>query len=398
MPLTVPAAWTNRACAAITRAFMAEEDLKARVVELEAELSRLRELESVPYRAVVEDMSELVVRWKPDGTRLFVNDAYCRLFGATRETLIGSTFWPLISDDDRREVHDRIAALSYESPVSTGQHRAIGPGGTVIWMEWVDRAIYDREHRLVELQSVGRDITARVHLEDQARRVVRGDAAARASAAIAHDLRSLLLVIGGFASLEVRKQDDVASLETVRTAVKAADRLLTQLSQVRHGVTVEPQRIDVSERVSQLRSLLREIIGRGVRLELKRPAELCEIVCDPTQIDQILLNLARNAVEAMPTGGALVIETDLVSDPGVTMQHEDGSVVRHVHLRVTDTGTGISDAILTRIFDVGISTKPGGHGLGLATVKAIVESHGGSIRVRSGGHGTTFDIAFPAAD
>jgi PAS domain S-box-containing protein len=359
---------------------MSDAGLRARIAELEAELSALR---TVPYRAVVEDMSELIVRWKPDGTRLFVNDAYCRLFGAKREELIGTTFWPLITEADRAEVRARIEALREDSPVTRGRHRSLAPGGTVVWTEWVDRAIFDEHGEIVELQSVGRDITDRVNLEEQAHRVARGDAAARASAAIAHDLRNMLLVIGGFTSLLAKEARDPSHVEALSTAVRSANRLLTQLSNVSHGVVVEPQALDLGERVSQLRPLLREITPRAVRLEERLHPGPCRIVGDPTQIDQILVNLVRNAGEAMPSGGRLCIETEVAEARAL--------------LRVVDDGPGISEAIIDRVFDAGITTKASGQGLGLATVKAIVESHRGTILVSSSGGGTSFEMAFPAS-
>jgi two-component system cell cycle sensor histidine kinase/response regulator CckA len=361
---------------------MSEAELRARIAELEAELSAYREADRIPYRAVVEDMSELIVRWKPDGTRLFVNDAYCRLFGAERAELLGTPFWPLIIDEDRANVRARLGALSPESPVTIGRHRSIGAHG-IVWTEWVDRAIFDAHGTLFELQSVGRDITERVKLEEQAYRVARGDAAARASAAIAHDLKNMLLVISGLMSAMAKDASFASHLSTVAEAVAAANGLLTQLSNVSHGVIVEPQPLDLGERISLLRPLLREITPQTIRLEEHLDPRPCRIIGDPTQIDQVLLNLVRNAGEAMPNGGVLRIETSLVDSRAL--------------LRVVDDGPGISQAILPRLFDAGITTKPHGQGLGLATVKAIVESHQGTIRVDSGETGTSFELSFPRA-
>ncbi|HEX9736414.1 MAG TPA: sigma 54-interacting transcriptional regulator [Thermoanaerobaculia bacterium] len=119
----------------------------------------LRESEA-RYRSVVEDQTELVVRWQPDGTRTFVNDSYCRFFGATREELLGTSFFPLIAKEDLEAVQARLEALGPEAPVSTAQHRVLLPDGeSGGWQEWTDRAIFDAEGRLVELQSVGRDVT-----------------------------------------------------------------------------------------------------------------------------------------------------------------------------------------------------------------------------------------------
>lgn len=369
-------------------------DLATRVAELEAEVSRLRQATSIPYRAIIEDMSELVVRWKPDGTRLFVNDAYCRLFNAPREELIGTTFWPLITEADRARVRDRIASLAPDRPVVSGRHRATA-SGRVVWMEWVDRAVYDGEGQLLELQSVGRDITERVEVEAQARRVARGDAAARATAAIAHDLRNVLQVIQGITSLLDESPRDSFEATQLRSAVDAGNRLLTQLNQLSHGLVLQPCAVELSQRVLLLKGLLTELTHDNVALVTRFSPVPCTILGDPTQIDQVLMNLVRNAAEAMPGGGTVCIETEttnLTSLDEQSLEPTDCAV-----LRVVDDGPGISENVLPRVFDPRITTKANGQGLGLATVKAIVEGHRGKIMIHTSPRGTTFELAFPLA-
>lgn len=137
------------------------EDIGAR---LSAEHA-LRESE-LRYRKVVEDQMDFIVRWLPNGTRIFVNDAYCRYFDAPREKILGTSFFPLIAKEDRAAVRQRIAALTPENPVSTDQHRVLLPSGDVGWQEWTDRAIFDESGRIVELQSVGRDVTEQKAAEE----------------------------------------------------------------------------------------------------------------------------------------------------------------------------------------------------------------------------------------
>jgi PAS domain S-box-containing protein len=117
------------------------------------------------YRRILDDQTEFIVRWRPDGVRTFVNDSYCRYFGVTRGDAVGSSFYPLISHDDLAAVRRRIAALSPEHPASTGEHRVVRPDGTIGWNRWTDRAFFDAEGNIVELQSVGLDVTERVEAE-----------------------------------------------------------------------------------------------------------------------------------------------------------------------------------------------------------------------------------------
>jgi PAS domain S-box-containing protein len=374
-----------------------ESDLARRVAELEAEVARRRDAEGVPYRAVVEDMSELVVRWKPDGTRLFVNDAYCRLFGATRAQVIGTSFWPLITEEDRARVQERIATLSRERPVSMGRHRAVAPDGGLIWMEWVDRAVYGAEGALLELQSVGRDITERVRFEEQARRIAQGDAAARATAAIAHDLGGILQIIEGVVAMMELEPQDPTGIDGLKRATAAANRLLERLRSLSHGLVIAPHPLDLSERVDELKALLMEVAHSRVRLQYDlRPG--CRIVGDSTQIDQVLLNLVRNSVEALVDGGVVVIETAARPACELPERQRPRKGEHCALLRVEDNGPGISEAVLSRVFDAHITTKPNGQGLGLATVKAIVEGHDGTIHLSSSPRGTLFELAFPRAE
>ncbi|MHA2424254.1 MAG: PAS domain S-box protein [Candidatus Thorarchaeota archaeon] len=113
------------------------------------------------YRRVIEDQTEFITRWKPDGIRTFVNNSYCRYYGLTREEAIGTSFYHLISDEDLAMVKERIKSITYEKPVSTAVHRVILPDGSTGWNEWTDRGFFDEAGNLIEYQSTGRDITVR---------------------------------------------------------------------------------------------------------------------------------------------------------------------------------------------------------------------------------------------
>ncbi len=129
----------------------------------------LRESEA-RYRAIVEDQTELICRFRPDGTLTFVNEAYHRYFGKRREELIGCSFMPLIPEDDQEFVEKQFTSLSPENPIATYEHRVVLPSGDMRWQQWSDRAIFDEQDRLVEYQSVGRDITERKWAERELQR------------------------------------------------------------------------------------------------------------------------------------------------------------------------------------------------------------------------------------
>ncbi|MDH7479230.1 MAG: diguanylate cyclase [Syntrophomonadaceae bacterium] len=159
-----------------------KEQLIAELVETRQQLERLQALEEsnrslleelriseAKYRAVVEDQTELICRSLPDGTLTFVNEAYCRYFGRTGEELIGKNFFELIPPEDHEKVREKINSFRVERPVVTYEHKVYSPDGDVRWQQWTDRAIFNPEGAVIELQSVGRDITERKTIEDALR-------------------------------------------------------------------------------------------------------------------------------------------------------------------------------------------------------------------------------------
>jgi PAS domain S-box-containing protein len=372
-----------------------DADVHERIEALEAEVRALRASETVPHRAL-DDMTELVVRWQPDGTRTFVNEAYCRLFGTPREQLVGSSFWPLITEEDRQEVRERIRRLSPEAPVSSGRHRALRPDGGVVWMEWCDRALFDHDGKLVELQSVGRDISERMQVDEKLRQIEQADAIARTTAAIAHDLSGVLQII----DLLVETLDAgnlASSRQTLMTAAARGTELIRQLKSLAYGRIAEPIAVDLSRRVAEDLGLLRELAGGRVALEANLTQAGCVVRADPVQIDQILLNLVKNAAEAIGGMGTIRLSTALIDGAGLGESHRVGRPsAGWCLLRVADDGPGIDENVLPRIFDIHVTTKRTGRGIGLATVKAIVEAREGSIAVESSPAGSVFEVALPA--
>jgi PAS domain S-box-containing protein len=139
-----------------------------RTAELTAMNERLRDSEQ-RYRSVVEDHPEFIARWRDDGVRTFVNEALCRYMGASREELIGTSFMPLLIEQDREVFKAKIAQVSVDNPVIVDEHRTVLPDGRTAWHRWSHRALFSKEGELIEFQSVGSDITERRKVEEQAR-------------------------------------------------------------------------------------------------------------------------------------------------------------------------------------------------------------------------------------
>ena len=377
---------------------MTDDDLERRVTYLEAELKALRTAVAAPWRAIVEDMTECIVRWRPDGTRIFVNEAYCRLFGGTREELEGTSFWPLVSEADRAHVRARIESLTPEHPVTTGVHRVLLPDGEEAWMEWTDRALFDEDWQVVELQSVGRDISTRVRLEEYARRVELADGVSRASASLAHDLANVFQVLTLVIEGQAERHPEDREVADADAMLSHGEALLDQLRSLRYGRPAALGRIDLVDRVVQAAPVLRYMVGATLHLRVEDEVEGFFVRADATQMDQILFNLVRNADEADPPAEHITVGLRLVPPSELRDHNVAGRLPEcFVVLTITDDAGGIPEELLPRIFEPHVTTKPTGQGLGLATVKGIVEAHEGSIIVRSSSAGTTFEIALPHA-
>jgi len=370
-----------------------------RLRELEAETAALRAATKLPYRAIVEDMTEMVVRWAPDGTRLFVNDAYCRVFGVSREAAIGTSFWPLISAEDRERVERRIARLSPRAPVSTDRRRSIGPSGVAVWTEWTDRGLFGEDGSLVELQSVGRDITERVSMDEKLRGLERADAVSRAAAAIAHDLANVFQTFSIHGELLARGRAD-GDIKTLESAIEDGVRMIARLRVLRLGRPVAHERLDLNRRIEESLDLLQAAAGPNVRLETHLSRQPATIVGDGSQLDQALLNLVRNASDAMDARGTVILATHAAL-PRVALDRRHrfagGEPETCRVLRISDAGGGVRPDILPRLFQPHVSSKPEAEGLGLAIVKSIIDGHAASIAVETSPAGTTFEVAFPAA-
>jgi PAS domain S-box-containing protein len=256
------------------------------------------------------------------------------------------------------------------------------------------------------LTAIIRDVTARRQLEEQFRQAQKMQSVGRLAGGVAHDFNNLLTVISGHADLvlrdlgpedPLRRRFSVIQLATAR----AAD-LTRQLLAFSRKQVLEPKILDLNAVVEGVEPMLRRLIGEDVELAT-RPAEgLGHVEADPGQMTQILVNLAVNARDAMPTGGRLTLETDDVElDEEYARRHPEARPGRYVMLAVSDSGVGMDEAIRPHIFEPFFTTKePGtGTGLGLSTVYGIVKQSNGNIEVYSEpGQGTTFRIYLPRVD
>jgi nitrogen-specific signal transduction histidine kinase len=256
------------------------------------------------------------------------------------------------------------------------------------------------------------DVTARRRAEDELRRTQeklllaqRLEAVGRLASGVAHDFNNLLTSINGYAELArrdmVRASPAFAYVEEIRESADRASSLTRQLLAFSRDQVLRPKVIDVNEVVREMYRLLRRIIGEDVELSLSLESDLGPVSADVGQIEQVVVNLAANARDAMPHGGKLTIKTANVElDADAARTHPGLSPGPHVLITFADTGVGMDDATLRHVFEPFFTTKPRGRGtgLGLATALGIVEQSHGRIEVSSRlGRGTTFRIYLPRA-
>jgi signal transduction histidine kinase len=314
---------------------------------------------------------------------LEVNDAAVRGYGYSREEFLAMRVTDVQTPDPKR------------------QHRV--KSGRLIDVEVTSHAL-TFEGRQAELV-VAQDVSERKLLEAQLRQVQKMEAVGQLAGGVAHDFNNLLTAILGYSNLLLEESDTDASarrdIDEIRKAAESATSLTSQLLAFSRRQILEPQILDLTEVVARMDSLLKRLISENVRLVSRLSPSLHRVSADRGQIEQIILNLALNARDAMPTGGRLTIETANVElDETYITEHPGASTGKHAMLAVSDTGIGMDPLTQARVFEPFFTTKPRGKGtgLGLATVYGIVKQSGGSIWVYSEPrHGTTFKIYLPAA-
>jgi PAS domain S-box-containing protein len=339
-----------------------------------------------------------------EGRVVDLNDAFLRTLGYTREEAIGRTTVELglwrTAEERARAIQEaqtlgRVQTIELEGRTKERTRRTLLYSAELIDLDGAP-------HVLV----LTTDVTERRELEDQLRQAGKMEAVGQLAGGVAHDFNNILTAILGYADLLTadlpagdRRREDV---DEIKKAAQRAAALTRQLLAFSRKQVLETRALDVNVLVDNMDKMLRPLLGENVELRTVPAADLHAVRADPNQIEQVILNLAINARDAMPKGGKLTIETANVDlDEHYAARHATVVPGRHVMLAVSDTGTGMDAATQARIFEPFFTTKdPGrGTGLGLATVYGIVKQSGGSIWVYSElGQGTTFKIYLPALD
>jgi PAS domain S-box-containing protein len=357
------------------------------------------------YETLFQGAPVGLVRSLPDGRMLAANAAAARIWDYPDiVTLLNVNARDLYADPEDRA---RLAAMiEGNEVVQDFEVHARRGDGTLIWVSLGARAEKDAGGQVLHYEWSVADITERKRLESELRQAQKLEGIGQLAGGIAHDFNNLLTVITGRSHLVLAQlpADHAVRrhIDLIQTTAERAAALTRQLLAFSRKQVLEPKVLDVNAVVTGLAPMLRRLIGENLEFAVVPAPELGPVKADPSQLEQVILNLAVNARDAMPQGGTLTIETANVElDETYTRRHPGANAGRFVMLAVSDTGHGMDAAIKARIFEPFFTTKdPGkGTGLGLATVFGIVKQSGGSIGVYSEpGHGTTFKVYLPRVD
>ena len=338
------------------------------------------------------------------GKITWVNSAFTTLTGYSADEAVGQKLHILSSGSHPEEVYQEIEDTLARGQTWQGELIERKKDGELYTARTTVTPVKDEAGNFTHVISVKQDITRECELEAQSRKAQKMEAVGTLAAGIAHDFNNHLAVILGFTEvLQERLSTDSVSQEKlaqVESATLRAASLTKQLLAFSRQQVLQPVVLDLNTSIQELEKMLRRLISENIEVVFNPSEHLGRIRADPTQIDQVLLNLAINARDAMPDGGRLTIETANVElDAEYASKHLGCKAGPHVMLAISDTGTGMHKDTQARIFEPFFTTKePGkGTGLGLSTVYGIVKQSGGFIWVYSElGRGTGFKIYFPA--
>jgi PAS domain S-box-containing protein len=348
-----------------------------------------------PLAIIATDLAGLVTLWNP---------AAERLFGWTREEVIGREN-PVVMEQSRETIEAQRALAKQGESFTDVEARRRRKDGSFVDVTITVAATHDRTGRPDGVTVAYQDLTERKQLEAQFFQAQKMEAVGRLAGGVAHDFNNLLTVITSYADLlrgtvaadDPRGED----LGEIQRAAEAATALTRQLLSFSRQRVIEPKVLKLNDVVAGATKLAARLIGATVELVEQLDPDTGPVKVDPGHIEQIIMNLAVNARDAMPSGGKLVIATRHVRAHEVHAGGSDvSSVSGYAMLSVADTGTGMDEATQLRMFEPFFTTKPmdKGTGLGLSTVYGLVKQYEGIVRVRSAlGKGTTFEIYLPSA-
>jgi two-component system cell cycle sensor histidine kinase/response regulator CckA len=391
----------------LTRAFdQMAETLHQRGIEHDQDVAELRQSEE-RFRAVFESTTNSIIVVDEHQNILFANQAALDFTELSRDRTVGKNIRDSLGHlPEFLQLWTTRINRVFETGETLNFEDKISPGDKTIYSDSSFFPIADDGGDILAVGLIHRDVTERRNLEDQFNQAQKMEAVGRLAGGVAHDFNNLLTIIIGYSELALEELPAGSPLNKTITEVKTAGRraagLTRQLLAFSRRQILEPRPLDLGAVLADIEPMLRRLIGEDIVLVTHTEPDQGTVMADPGQIEQVIMNLAVNAQDAMPGGGKLTIETRNVDlDESYSRYHAGTKPGPHVMLAVTDTGMGMDKEKQSKIFEPFFTTKENGKGtgLGLSMVYGIVKQSGGSIYLYSEPEqGTTFKIYFPRVD
>ncbi len=383
-----------------------EEELQKAHEELAA--SKDRELLEYQNRLalIVDSSQDAIIGKDLDGIITHWNKGAEHMYGYSAEEMIGRSISVLAPQDRRDEIPGILKRIRSGERVEYFESVRVRKDGQQLNVSISVSPIRDAKGGIVGASIIARDVTGQRRAEDLLRHAQKMEAVGRLAGGVAHDFNNILGIVTACCELlrsRVALDGAAHYLDNIQEAAKRGASLTRQLLAFsRRQVSVQPRLLDLNEALKDVIKLLRPLMGDDVQIIVRQGTDTAVVESDPVQLDQIVLNIAVNARDAMPRGGKLILETSAQEfDAALAERHPPMKPGRYVLLAISDNGCGMDAVTLSKIFDPFFTTKEigKGTGLGLATVYGIVKQSGGHIWVYSElNRGTTFKIYLPAAD
>jgi len=354
----------------------------------------------IRLRQAVDASGEVVFMTDPDGVFTFVNPEFTRLYGYEADEVLGKETRRILKCDEvSEEEYEGLWEATLTRPSAGGEIVNRTRDGRKVIVERSMCAMRDDRGKVVAFVSIQRDVTDRKQLQLQFQQAQKMEAIGRLAGGVAHDFNNILGIITGYSELMLADSDlpekPQRRLREIKNAANRAVGVTQQLLAFSRKQVLQTKILCLNTIIQETTKMLGRLLGDDIELVTTLDPELGSVAVDPTGIDQVVLNLAVNARDAMPTGGKLRIETANVTiEPDSTTEYGTLPAGKYVMLAVSDTGVGMDAETQKHIFEPFFTTKGGrGTGLGLSTVFGIVEQSGGTIWTHSEvGRGTTFKI------
>ena len=353
--------------------------------------------------SAISQASESVSVTDTEGTILYINPAFEQITGYSRTEALGKTLHILKHNQPTNAFYQQLWTTISAGKVWHGRFADQKKDGTPYTADVTITPVRDESGAIVNYVSVQRDVTHELQMEEQYRQMQKMEAIGRLAGGVAHDFNNVLTAVMGYAGLTLAKlsPDDPnhSDIEGIHKAAERATNLTRQLLTFARKQIIHPTVLNLNDLIIEVDKMLRRLIGEDIELITLPAPNLGQVKMDSGQAEQILLNLAINARDAMPNGGKLTIETANVTlDKDYITRHAEMEAGEYVLLAISDNGTGMSEEVKDHIFEPFFSTKDidKGTGLGLTTCFGIVKQSGGHIWVYSEvNRGTTFKVYLP---